>query len=217
MISTELLKAYRRERARHPKRGIRGALMVARRALAEKDAGLLDWHEVRGEEVAAWRDGAFLVVAHRGYDMETWDDEGAGKFTNTWEPGAVRHSEGGREYRWWVPGQDPEEVAGYYHDLLGYAWQPAREKAARQLQEAYHYACNPEPSCYISVTVYHSAQDPEEDLFRYANWIGAMGPQLATYTVGGFYGPDDLDARDVAADALAEARKAVAGLQGIAV
>jgi hypothetical protein len=156
----------------------------------------LDWHSTPRGEACAYRQGPFLVVVTREVDTDP--------------------SEGGREYKWWVSAYPITERVGDLRSR-GYARQPAREEAQRQLQEEYWQACNRPEQYILSAQVYHSAEDPE-GLFRFANSTPRPnGALLGSDCCGGFYDPSDQDAREVAGEALAMARAEVRKLQGVQV
>lgn len=91
------------------------------------------------------------------FDVEVepdyWPDTSwLGKFTDRWEPGAIKHSDDRREYRWFVPENKEEDTFDWYH-VHGYSKQVAREHAKRQVHEDYHIAKNFE-SYVITVKMY---------------------------------------------------------------
>jgi len=94
-----------------------------RQTLEEKIAKLgIEWREDRGTETASWFQSGFDLVAVLDYDEETWWTVGEavyGRFSDQWQPGAIRHNGGVRECRWFIPA-DPRQGHECYRKAVRY-------------------------------------------------------------------------------------------------
>ncbi|OOG28853.1 hypothetical protein B1C78_00525 [Thioalkalivibrio denitrificans] len=107
----DLRDTYLRLRRKHPHANASAALRSARNhlRLQERIARTgFEWEDDRHyNPTATWSEAGFDLVAKVTADEHGWWEEigcGNGRFSDTWESGAVRHHRGGsRDCRWFIP------------------------------------------------------------------------------------------------------------------
>lgn len=65
---------------------------------------------------ASWKENGFVIRVSLRIDEHGWDAHGdeLGRFTSTWEPGAIRHWHGDRHSHTWFVPADPEHGKALY-------------------------------------------------------------------------------------------------------
>lgn len=164
----------------------------------------LDWHTERhsGEEYATWKQGGFTLRAEKHYDQDG-DLSYLGEFTNTWKPGCFTRRNAGRgEYKYFMP----ENTAAWHTKSLlemkyprGEAWLLGQQYARQDWKRAEDY--NDNQWCYYWVEV--TASRAGEELGR-----ASLGGVESDSDEAGYSYFDEV-ARDLAHEAIAEARAAV--------
>ena len=216
---TALAEAYRRERRARPTLPARYALDAARWTATTP---ALDWHSARnGDEYAEWNDGPFTLRATVSPDYDSGPDYGMGTVIDGWpdslesavllEPSDMRSARDWPNYttrrpRWYV---SDYTLAERIRDesRTGASRSVARERARAGL-------------------VAEARQETADDRSWYAVTVtaSAEGIELGRASVGaietsGHYAEDrrymDETARDIAPEALDEARDALARLRAV--
>lgn len=141
MLNEGMLRAYRAERKKYP---AKVALAIVKSN--EKYRNMFDWQPADGSgsgnvfQKVRWSEAGFNFYATMEYDTDSdWTLEDLGEFTNTWTEGAVKHSEGGREYKWFVPSYSEAERYADYR-ARGYGKQQARLMARESVEKTYRHA-----------------------------------------------------------------------------
>jgi hypothetical protein len=140
MLNASMLRAYRAERAKGY--GAKVSLQIVKSNERFKD--MFDWQDAGGSgdvfKKVRWSEQGFNLYATMAYDTDAdFALEGLGEFTDHHDAGAMKHSDGGREYKWFVPSYS---LAERYADArkAGYAKEPARLKALEGIERDYRRA-----------------------------------------------------------------------------
>lgn len=82
----------------------------------------IEWRERNGIETARWSQAGFDLVAVLDCDEDGWwiiGEDAYGRFSDQWQPSAIRHNGDPREYRWFIPA-DPRHGYEYYRRAIRY-------------------------------------------------------------------------------------------------